>query len=379
MKKILFIINVDWFFVSHRLPIALEAIKLGYDVHLACTFIDDRSNLEKLGITCHDINFSRNGGSVFSELLSIIKLRKIIINVRPDLVHSVTIKPVIYAGMAMSFIPKSPSFVAAISGLGYVFSASSFRAKLTKLCVSFLYKISLHKNNKIVVFQNISDETVLSKIVKLTEKNKVLIKGSGADLSIYKFSSPPPAKKIIISMACRLLKEKGVYQFVEAARIIRNKKLNTEFQLIGEVDLGNPNSVSQVEINSWVNEGVISALGHRDDIPDLFEKSHIVTLPSYYGEGVPKVLIEAASCGRPIVTTDNPGCRDAVIVGETGLLVPIKDSLSLSQALETLIKDENMRNKMGDLARKYAISEFDINQVVTKHIEIYESLMAGYR
>ncbi|MEN9017642.1 MAG: glycosyltransferase family 4 protein [Hellea sp.] len=377
MKRLLFVVNVDWFFVSHRLPIALKAMDDGYDVHLACLFTDKKCQLEELGISCHNVAFSRSGSSIKNELNAITSLRRIIKFNKVNVVHAITIKPVIYSGLALQTIKNSPAFVAAISGLGYVFTAESFRAEMTKSLVSLMYKFAFRNKRKVVIFQNTSDQTILSNIVKLSDTDSALIKGSGADLSIYRYQEEPGGSKKIVSMACRLLKEKGTYEFIQAAKIIKEKHSEIEFWLIGTVDLDNPNSVSQKEIDTWVQNGIITALGHRDDIPDLFAQSHVITMPSFYGEGVPKVLIEAAACGRAIVTTDNPGCRDAIINEETGLLVPIKDAKALADALLDLLLDKNKRVLMGLKAREYAVSEFDVINVVNKHLEIYESLLVN--
>lgn len=379
MKKIIFVINVDWFFVSHRLPIALKAIEEGYEVHLACSFTDKRAYLENLGINCHSVTFSRSGSSLSCELSSISSIRRLLKDIDVDIVHAVTIKPVLYTGLVLQSIAHGPAFVAAISGLGYVFTANTLRAKLTKLLVSLMYKFALRHKRKMVIFQNTTDQAILSDIVNLSGNDRTLIKGSGADLSVYRSQPEPLGTKKIVSMACRLLKEKGVYQFVDAAKIIKAKLPNTEFWLIGNVDPENPNSVSQEDVDAWVAQGVINALGHRSDIPELFAQSHIVTMPSFYGEGVPKVLIEAAACGRPIVTTDNPGCRDAIINEKTGLLVPIKNSEALADALMTLLLDESRRVEMGSQARQYAVNEFDVDNVVAKHLDIYESLLVSKR
>lgn len=374
MKKLLIVVNVDWFFVSHRLPIALRAIEQGYEVHLACAYTDKKAQLEQLGLVCHEIAFSRSGSSIMSELKAILAILHLVRKVQVDLVHAVTIKPVIYSGLVLKFIPKSPAFVAAISGLGYVFTASTLRAKITKVLVSIMYKLALRNKHKKVIFQNNSDQAILSKIVNLSEGDSIIIGGSGVDLSVYRYQEEPNTPIKIISMACRLLKEKGVYQFVEAAKIVKQRQPNVKFWLIGDVDPDNPNSVSQKEVDSWNDDGFIRALGHCEDIPNLFAQSHIITMPSFYGEGVPKVLIEAAACGRPIVTTDNAGCRDAIINNITGLLVPIKDSVALADAFLSLLVDDERRVKMGQDAREFAVKEFDVERVVSKHLEIYEAL-----
>lgn len=375
MKKILFIINVDWFFVSHRLPIALEAIKQGYEVHLACCFTDKKSELVELGIHVHDIDFSRSGSGLNNELKTLWKIRSVIKNVQPDIVHAITIKPVIYVGLIIRTLTKKPAFVAAISGLGYVFSVHTYRAKLIKLLVSKLYRFALSHKNKIIIFQNDSDERILTKVAKIVPTQKKLIKGSGADLDFYTFTKEASASTIKVVMASRLLKEKGVYEFVNAAKLLRKKNVPAEFILVGSPDGENPNSVLKREVDHWHKTGVIKALGHRYDIDKIFVNCHIVVLPSYYGEGVPKVLIEAAACGRPIVTTDNPGCRDAVIPFETGLLVPVKNSQALAEAILKLITHKQMREEMGLSARKLAEQEFDIKSVIKKHLSIYTALL----
>jgi len=377
-KKIVFVVNVDWFFISHRLPIALKAISEGSEVHLICKDTGDSKELLDLGIHVHNVPFSRSGGKLSNEFQSLIGLRRLFKSINPDIIHAVTIKPVIYSGLAMHFLKNKPNFVAAISGLGYVFSANNFRAKVTKTLVSILYKIAFFHKSKVVIFQNTTDEKVLSSVTNLSENEKTLIKGSGADLAVYKYCNEPNTDSIKIVMACRLLKEKGVYEYVDAAKIVHSKLDNIEFLLAGTPDEENPNSISQVELDEWNNDGVIKSLGHCKNISKLFSESHIVTMPSYYGEGVPKVLIEAAACGRPIVTTDNPGCRDSIIPDVSGKLVPIKDSLSLAEALITLIESPALRVSMGEKAREYAEREFDVKSVVKKHMKIYSKLLSGH-
>lgn len=374
-KKILFVVNVDWFFTSHRLPIALKSISKGYEVHLACTDTGKLQELTRLGINVHELSFSRSGNVLLEELRTFNQLHKVITKIQPDILHAVTIKPVIYSGIVLHTMAKKPKFVAAISGLGYVFSSDNIRAKLTRFIVSILYKLAFKHKAKTIIFQNTTDESILSQVTRLKPVDKVLIKGSGADLNVYTHTEEPVSKSIKITMACRLLKEKGVYEFVEAAKIVKSNCENVEFILAGTPDLDNPNTISQQELDKWQASGIITVVGHCNNIPKLFSQSHIVTMPSYYGEGVPKVLIEASACGRPIVTTDNPGCRDAIIPEKTGILVPIKDVDSLSNALIRLIKSPSLRRTMGIKAREYAINEFDVENVVQKHLDIYGKLL----
>ena len=373
--KLLFIINVDWFFVSHRLPIAQEPLKQGYYVTIACHFTEHKQELTNMGFNVAELPFSRSGGSIGNEFKTLKAIRSLIKQEQPSVIHAVTIKPVLYAGLVLKTIKQKIPFVAAISGLGYVFTANTFRAKLTKFVASMVYKVALAHKNKTVIFQNRSDEKILTDVAKLKANDKVLIKGSGADLSVYNHIPEINRPHIKVAMACRLLREKGVYQYIEAAKIVKAQLPNTQFLLIGTPDLENPNTIKQAEIDKWVNDGVIDYLGHRNDIPAIFSDVNIVSLPSFYGEGVPKVLIEAAACGRAIVTTTNPGCSDAIINNVTGLAVPPMDGPSLAAAFIQLINNPEQRKEMGVKARAFAEKEFDVKAVVDNHIKIYKALV----
>lgn len=378
-KKLLFIVNVDWFFVSHRLPIALNAKNNGYDVTIACHFTKHKQELVDMGFNAIEVPFSRSGSSIVNEYRTLRRISFIINSVSPSLIHAVTIKPVLYTGLLLKITKKKIPFIAAISGLGYVFTAHTFRAKITQLFASVFYSVSLSQKLKVVIFQNTSDESTLTGVAKLKPSEKELIKGSGADLSVYKYLPENINGKITVVMASRLLKEKGVYEYIEAAKLVRECYPDINFLLVGTPDLENPNTVKQTEIEQWVNEGIINYLGHRSDIPNVFSNSNIVCLPSFYGEGVPKVLIEAAACGRAIITTDNPGCRDAIIEGQTGLSVPVKNAEALATALIKLIDDPELRISMGKRARTFAEKEFDVRSVVDKHLKIYSKLISDHK
>ena len=369
--------NVDWFFISHRLPIALKAIKEGFEVHIACSDTGKKLFLESQGLIVHTTSFSRSGRNFLDELVTFMSLRDLMIDSKFDIVHSVTIKSVIYSGMAIITLKDKPAFVAAISGLGYIFSSTNITEKLWRLLVSILYKLALKNRNKTVIFQNTSDQKTLNSICHLDANDQVLIKGSGVDLEQFIATSehtPPPIR---IVMACRLLKDKGVKEFVESARLLRIQQphIPLEFILAGDLDTENPNSVTQSELDQWKEEGIVNAIGMCKDIPSLFSQSHIIVLPSYYGEGVPKVLIEAAACGRPIVTTDTPGCRDCIVDKKTGYLVPPRNAQQLAEKILVLALDEEKRKAMGKSAREYAERNFDIQSVIASHMEIYQSLL----
>ncbi len=372
--KIIFLVNVDWFFISHRLPIALKAKEDGYEVHLACNFTEHYDYLASLGLVLHQISFDRSGSGLLHELKTLQSIRRVFKNIKPDLVHAVTIKPVLYGGIAARTTGVK-RMVFAVSGLGLVFVADGMAAKVRRWLVGRMYQFAINVKNSKVIFQNPVDKKVLQEAVRLPDNKCEKIRGSGADLTTYNVEPEPNVISVV--MAARLLKEKGVYQFVDAARTLKQRGLDVTFKLVGEPDPGNPNTVTQQELDLWRNEGCIELLGFRQDINQVFAQSNIVVLPSFYGEGLPKVLIEAAACGRAVVTTENPGCLEAIEVNQTGFAVPIKDSIALANAIEKLVVNAELRYQFGRAGRLLAEREFDVDSVVSKHLLIYQDLLNG--
>ncbi|MEN3158179.1 glycosyltransferase family 4 protein [Alkalimonas sp. NCh-2] len=372
-KKILYLVNADWAFIVNRLPIAIEALKHGYDVHIACAFTGREDELRSYGFTLHEVPFTRSGLNPFVEMATVANVFRLIRFLKPDLIHAVTIKPVIYGGIVSRAL-RVPAFVAAISGLGFVFTSDTMKASILRRFAKLAYKFALSGKNIKVIFQNTFDRNTIQAAAKIKDNNIVMIKGSGADLDEYSVSTPPVGTPVV-AMACRLLKEKGVFEYVEAANKLREKGIDCKFQLIGSPDYGNPHSITDEQLIQWQHEGVVELLGHRTDIATLFSNANIIVLPSYYGEGLPKVLIEAAACGRPVVTTDNPGCAEAVVDNVTGIIVPARDVDALSDAIELLINDEILRTQMGREGRLFAEKMFDIKAVVQVHLSVYKQLL----
>jgi glycosyltransferase involved in cell wall biosynthesis len=372
MKKILFIVNVDWFFVSHRLDIAKEAINQGYEVHIATSVTDKLDILLENGLIVHNLNQTR-GHSYYSLLSEFWNFLSIIKATNPNLVHLVTIKPILLGGIAAK-LSNIPAIVSAVSGLGIVFSSSRLKYKILRRFLYPFYRFAFNHKNQTIIFQNKNDFTRMSSLGLVPPKKSIIIQGSGVDLDVFRYY-PEPNGVPIISLAARLLIDKGVEVFVEASKILIKRKIKARFWLIGQPDLGNINSVSIKQLTEWQSSGLIEWLGYRDDIPNLFSKSNIVTLPSFYGEGLPKVLIEAAASGRPIITTDHPGCRDSVDSGKTGLLISPKDPVQLADTICILLNDSSLRIKMGIAGRKKAEKMFDVSKVVTKHMLIYKDLL----
>jgi glycosyltransferase involved in cell wall biosynthesis len=296
---------------------------------------------------------------------------------RPDLVHLVTPKPVLYGGIAARFAGID-AVVAAVSGLGHVFSSDGGVAHLARPIVTTLYRFALEREHVRVIFQNPDDRAMFVRIGAVTQERAVTIRGSGVDLAAFR-PAPEPGGTPVVTFAARLLKPKGVHEFVEAARRLRARGVAARFLLAGEIDPDNPTSVTREEIEQWRVGGLIEVLGQRRDIANVFAASSLVVLPSYYAEGLPKVLVDAAACGRPIITTDWPGCRDAIEPGVTGLLVPPRDPGALADAIADLLADRARRQRMGVAARALAEREYSIHGITGAHLNVYAELLDGAR
>ena len=370
---LLFVVNVDWFFLSHRLPIALEAQRLGYEVHIATGLTDKLDELQRHGLVVHPLALDRSSAGVGNAWRTMVELWRVFRAVRPDVVHLVTINPVLLGGL-MARLAGVPAVVAAVSGLGFVFVARGVKAKGRRLLVGLLYRLALGHRNLKVIFQNPDDRASLAKVMHLPANKVAMIRGSGVDLAQYVHSSIPSGVPVVV-LAARLLVDKGVREFVQAARLLKQRGVSVRFCLVGTVDPANPTSLTDAELAQWVSEGVVEVWGHRSDMPQVLAVAQIVVLPSYYGEGLPKVLIEAAACGRAVVTTDHPGCRDAIDPGVTGVLVPVRNAAALAEAIEGLLTDPVRCQAMGNAGRALAERAFDVRQVVAAHLRIYQELI----
>ncbi|MDP3562004.1 MAG: glycosyltransferase family 4 protein [Legionellaceae bacterium] len=370
-KKLLFILNEPTYFISHRLPIAIAARDAGYEIHVATGEPTTLQRITDEGFTYHPIPLSRSGRNIFSELNSVFAMYRLMKRIKPDIAHLVTIKPVIYGSLAARFA-RVPAVVAAVSGLGYAFIDQYLEARFLRQLISHLYRYAFRHKNLKVIFQNVDDRNTLLEIGAVKEEQAVIIRGSGVDLTYYQPQDERIESPLIVVMASRLLRDKGVYEYVEAAKLLRAKGVDARFWLAGQVDPGNPSSISKKQLNTWVKQQHIEYVGYQDT-NDLFSQVNLVVLPSYR-EGLPRVLAEAAACGRAVVTTDVPGCRAAILPGETGLLAKVRDAISLAEAIHSLLLDSSLRRKMGLEGRKFAEVEFNIQIIVNEHLQIYQIL-----
>ena len=371
MKKVLFVVNSSAFFVSHRMPIAQHLIEKGYEVHLA-TPGEALPIFDEMGLSFHKVEFSRKGTNPLSEIRVIWQLFKLFTGLQPDIVHLVTIKPYLYGGIAAK-MAKVPAVVSAVAGLGVVFIANGFRAKFLRSVLYPLYKLAFSHKNQSVIFQNSDDADLLANWVAIHPLKVRLIRGSGVDLNAYQYNIEPVGK-LVVTFAGRLLADKGIRELIEASQIIHGNGIEVDFWIAGDLDGGNPSSITEAEMLSWKELPNVKVIGFQKNIADLYSKSSLVCLPSYR-EGLPKSLIEAAACGRAVVTTDVPGCRDAIESNKTGLLVPINNAAALADAIEYLIENSNVREKMGAAGRALAEKEFAIEKIVTEHMKIYRKLL----
>lgn len=369
-KRLLIIVNNPAFFLSHRLPIALAAKAQGYEVHVATMDGAAAKQVRAQGLQHHVIALTRSGKNPVQELYSIVALWRLIRRLQPAVIHAVTIKPVLYGGLAAR-LACTGRFLAAISGLGYIFTQNT---GWLRRMVLWMYRWALGSAGTRVIFQNAHDEALMLQAGVVKPEQCVLIPGSGVDVQQFALR-PEPELPLTIFMAARLLKDKGVREFVEAARQSHRAGYDWRWRIAGSPDPGNPASIHAEDMHAWQAEGVIEWLGERDDIPQLYGEAHIAVLPSYR-EGLPKSLIEAAAAARPVVTTDVPGCRDAIIDGQTGLLVPAREARALFEAVEVLALDARRRHQMGQAARALAEQRFSLQQVISAHLVLYEELSA---
>jgi glycosyltransferase involved in cell wall biosynthesis len=375
--RLLFVVNDLAFLISHRLPIAQAALEAGYEVHIAAPAgTEPGPDLASSGFHLHHFHMHRHQTNPLSELRSFWKIYRTFRDVQPEIVHLITIKPVLYGGIAAR-LARVPSVVSAISGLGYVFANKSLKSRSISLIVKPLYRFALGHRIQSVIFQNDHDRATIEALgAKLSGKIET-IGGSGVDLEVFR-PTPEPEGPVTVMVPSRLLHDKGIVEFVEAARILKREGLTARFVLVGDAPEGNPASVPQATLDAWESEGIVEFWGYRRDMPDVLGQSHLVVLPSYR-EGFPKALIEAAACGRAVVTTDTPGCRDAIIENKTGKLVPVRDSQALAGSIRSLIEDQATRREMGIAARKHAEQAFSIEQVTRRHLDIYQGLSTRLR
>ena len=370
--RVLFVDNDVRSFAGVRMPLARASRTAGFDVHVACPAGDAAENLAREGFPFHPIPLSRSGMNPIAELATLFALYRVCTRIRPDLVHLLRLKPVLYGSLAAR-LAGVPALANELTGLGYLFTRNDCATWCLRRLVMLASRVVLSHANQRVVYHNPDDRDLFLRAGVLPVERTLLIKGSGVDT--VRFSPrPEPAGLPVILLASRMLWDKGVGEFVAAARMLRNSGIRARYVLVGDTDSGNPSAIPAERLNEWHQEGVVEWWGFRMDMPDVFNQAHIVCLPSIR-EGLPRVLIEAASCGRPLIATDAPGCREVVRNGDNGILVPVRDAQSLAWAFRLLLENGTLRHSMGARSRERAIREFDRDHFISQVLELHGSLL----
>ena len=376
MKRLLFLISNGSFFLSHRLQLALDARQAGYEVAIACPTGESAARFAALGLRHLPIVMQRKGSTALSEIRTIVSVHRAIGQFNPDLIHLITAKPIIYGG-AIARIRGIPT-VSAVSGLGHVFVAQAPRIRLLRALVVAGYKVALNHPRSHAIFQNTSDLATFRSLGIVTRGQHSLIPGSGADLDLIR-PQPLPDGDTVLILPARLIFNKGVQEFVDVARMMKARGVRAVFRLVGNPDPGNPTSVPEATLRTWMANGDIEWVPYTPDIGAELARAHIVVLPSHGGEGIPKTLIDAAAAGRAGAASDVPGCRDAIAPGLTGVLFAAKDAADMARVLEPLIRDRNLQAAMGQAARARAEAMFDLRDVSATHQRIYAAQLPPRR
>jgi glycosyltransferase involved in cell wall biosynthesis len=372
MKTIIYFVSEDWYFCSHRLPIARKALAEGFRVIVVTKVSKYKDIIESEGFKLAPIGINRGSMNLFSELRTISTLYSYYKKYNPDIVHHVAIKPVIYGTLVARLI-GSIKIVNAMAGLGFVFISNKKRVKLLRFFVHQLFRFLFNNKNSQLILQNKDDLGYFLKNKLVNNNNVTIVRGSGVD--IKKFIPVEECIGIpIVMLASRMLWDKGVGEFVEAAKILKQEGVEARFVLVGDRDSENPTSIPNAQLSEWHELGVVEWWGERSNMCEVLTQAHIVCLPSYR-EGLPKVLLEATSCGRPIIATDVPGCREIVHNGKNGILVPIKNSNSLANAIKELIDNPEKRKSMGTNGRRLVENEFSEEIVVSQTLKVYQELL----
>jgi glycosyltransferase involved in cell wall biosynthesis len=367
-KKLIYFVTEDWYFCLHWLRIAEAAQAAGFDVSVVTRVRDHGGIILQAGLTLIPFEISRQGMNPLRELATIARLARIYRRCAADLVHNVAMKPTLYGSLAAR-LAGSGHVVNTLAGLGWLFTSPSLVARILKKAVITIF--SQFFVHSVIVLQNHDDAAFMK---SLGLKCVKVVRGAGVDITKFSPVADGTGRPVVI-LPARMLWDKGIREFVAAARMLVDRGVSAAFVLVGGTDTGNPAAVASEQLEKWVNEGVVEWWGQRNDMPEVYKQADIVCLPSYR-EGLPTVLIEAAACSRPIVTTDTVGCREVVRQGENGYLVPVGSTVELADALQLLLEDSALRNRLGTRGREIAVQEFAVERIIVETQAVYEELLS---
>jgi len=370
-KKILFIVSEDWYFVSHRLHLATTAINNGYEVTLLSRVSKHQEFIGSLGIKTINWPLERRSLNPLRELISIYHVVHKVRRVKPNLVHAVGMKPIIYTALSKLFFSVD-GIVLALGGLGFIFRSSRASAKFIRVFVIPIFRLMLLNSNIRLIIQNRDDGQILENM-NIAKREKIrLIRGAGVSVKDF---FPKEVKNDIplVILPARMLWDKGVEDFVNCAKRCITNKISVRFALVGNPDLHNPESIPEAQLKQWVELGFVEWWGEQDNMLKIYHMADLVCFPSYH-EGLPKALLEAASCELPIVSYDVSGCREIVKDNINGFLVPFKDEHALYVAVLELLENSSLRRKMGKISRKMVIEEFTQEKIASETIRVWDEI-----
>lgn len=367
--RLMLVINEPATFFPSRGAIASAAQRAGYAVSVAGPPGPAVERIRSAGLAYHEVPMGRKSLAPMGELRTLLALRRLYATERPSVVHHFTVKPIVYGGLAarLAGVPRS---VSTVTGLGYVFIQDTPRPRLLRPLVATGYALALGGPHCVPVFQNADDRSLLAHMGAVDARRATIVPGSGVDLERFRVRPEPDTGQPVVVLPARMLADKGIREFVDAARILRARGVAVRMALVGEADPGNPASISEEALEAWASEGSVERWGHREDMPEVFSQAHIVCLPSYR-EGVPRVLLEAGASARAAVAADVPGCRDVIEHAVTGLLVPPRDASALADAIARLAQDADLRARMGRKARERVAAHFSVERVQALTLETY--------
>lgn len=369
-KRLLFVATVDWFFISHRLPLAIAARDAGYDVTVAAADTGVAQKIIEAGLKFAPLPFARSSVNPLTEARTVFALLRLISRLKPDIVHNISLKPVLYGGIVTALL-RTPLVVSAMTGFGHLFSKGT-ESGLAQRTIKRVLRSLWRRRGAVIILQN-EDHAEFLINEQLAAREKIaVIQGAGVDMEKFKPSDFRPEPATVV-LPARMLASKGVTDFAEAARILKNQGVDYRFLLVGPADDDNPEALSADDLRALEQTHGVEWLGARSDMPEVLAQSTLVVLPSKYGEGMPKALIEAMASGRPIITTDIPGCRQLVDGGNNGWLVEPGEVEQLAATISAALSDIVQLEEKGERARHFAEEHLSVAQVVRITLQVYDS------
>lgn len=367
--KLLFLVTEDWYFWSHRLPVARAARDAGFEVIVATKIADHAEKIRSEGFQLYQLHWRRRGGLI-GEIRALGQIWRLYRYIRPDILHHIAIKPVVYGSLVARAVGCRAIFNS-INGLGFVFTEKGLQARMARTALRVLFKIAVDRPHALIVLQNEDDQRTLTKERFITRSKIAIVQGSGIETHHYVPMLEPDGTIFTIATVTRMLSIKGVGDVVEASRILRMRGVSHRLLLVGPPDPDNPTSIDVDTLSAWSHEPGIEWLGRIDDVRNIWSKAHVAVLASLGGEGIPKTLLEAAACGRPIVATDVPGCREIVQNRVSGLLVKPGSPHDLAEAILTLYRSQELRLRFGATGRHLVEEKFSSDRIARKMLLLY--------